>query len=379
MWVLTVLKNGNVYLDGKFQKCDVLFDEKIVEIGQDLAGENEIDLDGKFVTPGFVDIHIHGRGGFDVSKNCKEVAEREAKCGVTSFLPTTLTLNYTDTLSALEHIADYIENDNQHGAQALGIYSEGIFFSKAKCGAQNPENIKETIDLEFVQKMINAGRGHLKVMAFAPENKGSDRLTEYLKQKGIRASMGHTNATEQQIKPCLDAGLDGATHLFNGMSGMSHIELGASGVGVFDERLYTEIITDGFHVNPEFINILFKFKPIDKIIFISDNVHLSGLPEGKGEMAGVPVKIEKDKLVVDTDERYSLAGSCLRLCDSIKNVMRMTGKSAEEIIKCATENPARYIGANDTKGYIAKGYDADINIFDKDFLLVDTYVKGKKI
>ncbi len=116
-----------------------------------------------------------------------------------------------------------------------------------------------------------------------------------------------------------------------------------------------------------------------KIIFISDNVHLSGLPEGKGEMAGVPVKIEKDKLVVDTDERYSLAGSCLRLCDSIKNVMRMTGKSAEEIIKCATENPARYIGVDDTKGYIAKGYDADINIFDKDFLLVDTYVKGKKI
>ncbi|MBQ5590425.1 MAG: amidohydrolase family protein, partial [Clostridia bacterium] len=93
---MTVLKNGNVYLDGSFKKCDILFDERIVEIGQNLVGETEIDLDGKFVTPGFIDIHIHGRGGFDVSKNCGEVAKEIAKCGVTSFLPTTLTLSYDD-------------------------------------------------------------------------------------------------------------------------------------------------------------------------------------------------------------------------------------------------------------------------------------------
>ena len=99
MWVLTVLKNGNVYLDGKFVKCDVLFDEKIVEIGQNLAGENEIDLDGKFVTPGFVDIHIHGRGGFNSTDDCESLSKEIAKCGVTSFLPTTLTMSYDDTLT----------------------------------------------------------------------------------------------------------------------------------------------------------------------------------------------------------------------------------------------------------------------------------------
>jgi len=377
--VLTVLKNGNVYLDGSFKKCDILFDKKIIDIGQNLVGETEIDLDGKFVTPGFIDIHIHGRGGFDVSKDCGEVAREIAKCGVTSFLPTTLTLSYDDTLIALQNIANYIENDNKCGSQALGIYSEGIFFSKVKCGAQNPQNIKETIDLSFVEKMIKASKNHLKVLAFAPENKGSVELIHYLKDKGIRASMGHTNATESEVKPCVDAGMTGATHLFNGMSGMSHIDLGASGVGVFDERIYTEIITDGFHVNKEFINILFKFKPTDKIIFISDNVNLSGLPEGKGEMAGVPVVITKDKLLVDSSEKYSLAGSCLRLCDSINNVSKMTGICAEDIIKCATENPAKYIGVDDRKGFIKTGFDADINVFDEDFNLVCTYIKGEKV
>ncbi len=376
---MTVLKNGNVYLDGKFQNCDILFDNKIVEIGQNLQGENEIDLNGKFVTPGFIDIHIHGRGGFNSTDDCESLSKEIAKCGVTSFLPTTLTMSYDDTLKALEYLADYIENDNNSGAEALGIYSEGIFFSKAKCGAQNPDNIKEKQDFEFVEKMVKTAKGHLKVLAFAPENEGSVELVKYLKQQGIRSSMAHTNATASEVVPCVQAGLDGATHLFNGMSGMSHIDLGASGVGLFTDEIFAELITDGYHINKEFVNILFKFKPTDKIIFISDNVHLAGLPEGKGEMAGVPVIISRDKLVVDSTEKYSLAGSCLDLSKSIKNVMKMTGLSAEDIIKCVTENPARYISVDDRKGYIKVGFDADLNIFDEDFNLINTIIKGEKL
>jgi N-acetylglucosamine-6-phosphate deacetylase len=160
---------------------------------------------------------------------------------------------------------------------------------------------------------------------------------------------------------------------------MNHLELGAGGVGVFDDRLYAEIITDGYHVNKEFVNILFKFKPIDKILFISDNVHLSGLPEGKGSMGGVPVIIEKDRLIVDQKEGYSLAGSCLKLTDSIKNVNKMTGISIEELLVCVTKNPAQYIGVYNRKGSIEVGKDCDLNIFDKEFNLLKTYIKGEEV
>lgn len=377
--MITVLKNANVYIDGKFQLKDIAINEKIQKIGVSLSGETEIDLSGKYITPGFIDIHIHGRGGVEATSDCAALSKILAKLGVTSFLPTTLTLSEEETLKALSKLADYIENQDNKGAEAIGIYSEGIFFSKEKCGAQNPDYIKETIDFKLVESMVEAARGHLKVMAFAPENKGSAQLCAYLKEKGIRASMGHSNATEEEITPCLESGLTGVTHIYNGMRWMNHLELGTGGVGTFDDRLYAELITDGYHVNKEFVNILFKFKPIDKILFISDNVHLSGLPEGKGSMGGVPVIIEKDKLIVDQSSVYSLAGSCLKLTDSIKNVMKMTGISIEELLKCVTKNPAEYVGVNDRKGSIEVGFDADINIFDKEFNLLKTYIKGEEV
>ena len=376
----TLLKNGSVYIDGKFIKADLLFGKKIVSVG----GKSEsnctvIDCTGKYITPGFIDIHIHGRNGFDVTENCKKIANLLPKYGVTSFLPTTLTKSYDDTLNDLSYLSDYIDNQSG-GAEALGIYSEGIFFSKEKCGAQNPDNIKEEIDFDFVEKMLCASKGKLKVMAFAPENKGSEKLTRILKERGIRSTMGHSDALAEEVYPCVKAGLDGVTHIYNGMRWMNHLELGASGVGVFEDSLYAELITDGFHVNKEFIEILFKVKPLDKILFISDNVPLSGLPEGKGDMSGVPVKILSDRLVVDNDNGvYSLAGSCLRLCDSIKNVNAFTGIPYEDLIKCVTQNPAEYLGVSDRKGSIEEGYDADLNIFDKDFSLIKTFVKGELV
>ena len=377
--MLKILKNAFVYLDGKFERKDIAVDEKIVEIGENIKGENEIDFSEKYITPGFIDIHIHGRGGVDATTDCAALSKILARSGVTSFLPTTLTLSEEDTLKALGYLAHYIENQTNDGAEALGIYSEGIFFSKLKCGAQNPDYIKEEIDFSLVEKMLTAANGHIKVMAFAPENKGSAELSAFLKERGIRASMGHTNALEHEIKPCVDKGLSGVTHLYNGMYWMNHLELGAGGVGVFDDRLYAEIITDGYHVNKEFINILFKFKPINKILFISDNVHLSGLPEGKGSMGGVPVIIEKDRLIVDQAEGFSLAGSCLKLTDGIKNVNKMTGISIEELLTCVTKNPAQYVGVYDRKGSIEVGKDSDLNIFDKEFNLLKTYIKGEEV
>ena len=189
--------------------------------------------------------------------------------------------------------------------------------------------------------------------------------------------MAHTNALYPEVMACVEQGLDGVTHTYDGMRGMTHIELGAAGAATFTDSLWAELIADGYHVNPEFINILFRFKPLDKIIFISDNVPPSGTPAGKCELGGLPVINEGDRLVLDTNNGvFSLAGSCLKLCDSIKNVHRFTGIPVEKLIPCATVNPAKYIGVYETKGSIREGKDADLNIFSQDLELFATYIHG---
>ena len=380
-----LLRNGSVFTEaGRFEKKNLLLrDGKIHALLPETEcpeGIPTADCTGKLLTPGFIDIHIHGRDSFDVVSEPEKVAAVLPRYGVTAFLPTTLTRSFEETLQTMDFLAHYIENQPAGCAQALGIYSEGMYFSREKAGAQNPAYIRDRIPVSELQQLLDAAGGHLKIVAFAPEVEGAAEATAFLKEKGIRSSMAHTNALYAEILPCVEAGLDGVTHVYDGMRPMTHIELGAAGAATFTDSLSTELIADGYHVNPEFVRILFRFKALDKVIFISDNVPASGRPEGKYELGGLPIRNLGDRLVLDTNNGvYSLAGSCLKLCDSIRNVHRFTGIPVEQLIPCATENPAKYAGVFDTKGSIAPGKDADINIFDADMNLLETYIKGQKI
>lgn len=382
MYEPILLRGGSVFTEaGIFEEKNILISQgKILEIlspEESLPDAPTVDYSGKLITPGFIDIHIHGRDGFDVEKAPDQVARVLPKYGVTSFLPTTLTRSFEDTLKAMEDLSDYIDCQSQEGAQALGIYSEGMYFSKEKAGAQNPDYLRDDVPISELEQLVRAAKGHLKVIAFAPEKENAPMATAWLKQQGIRSSMAHTNAVYPEVIACVKQGLDGVTHTYDGMRGMTHIELGAAGAATFIDSLWTELIPDGYHVNQEFINILFRFKPLDKIIFISDNVPPSGIHARKCELGGLPVINEGDRLVLDTsDGVFSLAGSCLKLCDSIKNVHHFTGIPVEKLIPCVTVNPAKYIGVYDTKGSIYKGKDADLNIFDQNLELYATYIQG---
>lgn len=380
-----LLYGGNVFTEsGNFQRKNLLIqDGKIQELLPPELGVSDAEMvncTDKLILPGFIDIHIHGRNGFDVTKDPAQVAQCLPQCGVTAFLPTTLTRSFEETLDTLGTLAHYIEHQPDGCAQAVGIYSEGMYFSREKAGAQNPAYIRDSIPICELDQLINAGGGHLKVVALAPEKENAPAAVAYLKQRGIRSSMAHTNCLYADIMACAAQGLDGVTHIYDGMRGMTHIELGAAGGATFTDSLSAELIADGYHVNPAFVNILFRFKPLDKIMLISDNVAASGTPEGKYELGGLPIINKGDRLVLDTDNGvFSLAGSCLRLCDSIKNVHRFTGIPVEQLIPCATVNPAKYVGVYDTKGSLSVGKDADINIFSQDLDLCATYVKGNKI
>lgn len=378
-----LLRGGSVFTEaGIFETKNVLISQgKILALltPEESAPDAEIiDCSGKLITPGFIDIHIHGRDGFDVENAPEQVAQVLPKYGVTAFLPTTLTRSFEETLQTMGSLSDYIDTQSREGAQALGIYSEGMYFSREKAGAQNPEYLRDEVPISELEQLIAASRGHLKVIAFAPEKTNAPAAAAYLKAKGIRSSMAHTNALYSDVMACIEQGLDGVTHVYDGMRGMTHIELGAAGAATFVDSLSCELIADGYHVNPEFINILFRFKPLDKIIFISDNVPPSGTAPGKCELGGLPVINEGDRLVLDTNNGvFSLAGSCLRLCDSIRNVHHFTGLPIEKLIPCATVNPAKYIGVYDRKGSIREGKDADLNIFDQDLDLCATYIHGQ--
>lgn len=377
-----LLRGGHVFTEaGIFEEKNILIqDGKIHSLllpEETVPDADVIDCSGKLITPGFIDIHIHGRDGFNVENTPDQVANVLPKYGVTSFLPTTLTRSFEETLQTMGKLSDYIKAQPSDRAQALGIYSEGMYFSREKAGAQNPEFLRDEVPISELEQLIDAAKGHLKVIAFAPEKENAPAATAWLKKQGIRSSMAHTNALYPEVMACVEQGLDGVTHTYDGMRGMTHIELGAAGAATFTNSLWAELIADGYHVNPEFINILFRFKPLDKIIFISDNVPPSGTPAGKCELGGLPVINEGDRLVLDTNNGvFSLAGSCLKLCDSIQNVHRFTGIPVEKLIPCATVNPAKYIGVYETKGSIREGKDADLNIFSPDLELCATYIHG---
>ena len=160
---------------------------------------------------------------------------------------------------------------------------------------------------------------------------------------------------------------------------MSHLELGATGAGLYLNGLYCEAITDGMHILPEAVNLLFRMKPLDKIIMITDNVWIAGLEDGNYSLGGVPVVKEGNKLMVKSDERYSLAGSCLTLNSALKNVIDFTNRSVSEILPCLTSNPAELIGVSDKKGSIKAGMDADLNVLSSGLDVLETYVEGKLI
>jgi N-acetylglucosamine-6-phosphate deacetylase len=173
-----------------------------------------------------------------------------------------------------------------------------------------------------------------------------------------------------------NAGMRGATHFMNAMKPMHHLEPSLVGAGLLFDDITIEIIPDGIHIRPEIVALLFRIKPIEKIILVTDSVWISGTPKGDYFLGDVPIINEGDRLVVKSTEKFSLAGSCISLDIGLKNVISFSSKPLEEVIKCITINPAKYIGVDTYKGRLAEGYDADINVLDENFNVEKTLING---
>lgn len=383
----TLIKNANIITPYEIKRCSNLAieDGKIADIFsgeiKDVDSYDEIiDAEGKYLSPGFIDLHNHGNFGHDAMEASYEALESMAdfhiKNGITAYLATTMTEHPEKIRAAVKNIGEYIEsgsNDSKVKSQVLGIYLEGPYFSMEKKGAQPPEYIKDP-DLDEIKELIELSKNNIKVVAIAPELKGAEESIKYLKNEGITISAGHTNATFEEAKRGIDLGITQGTHLYNGMRSYSHREPGVVGAVLTDERVVCEMICDGIHLHAGAMDLAVKMKGKEGIILISDAMMATGLQDGKYVLGGQDVYVKEGAARL---EDGTLAGSTLTINKAVYNMVHMVNVPLNDAVRMASLNPAKAIGMDDRKGSIEIGKDADLIIFDEDIKVSKALIKGK--
>jgi len=327
------------------------------------------------VTPGLIDLHIHGANGFDVMDGSKEaiqeIATALAKEGVTGFLATTMSADKDRINNVLKNLASF---DSEMGAQLLGIHLEGPFISPKKAGAQL-SNVLLAPDLNLFKEWQKAAKNRIKLVTIAPELPDAIAFIRSLKQLGVIVSIGHTDATFDETKNGIQAGATHASHLFNAMRGIHQREPGATGAILLSDEVTAEIIVDGIHLHPSIVNLIYKLKIHKQLVLISDAIRAKCLGDGIYDLGGQQVEVKGERAQLSDG---TLAGSILRLPNAIQNVITFTHCKMIDAINMASLNPARILEL-EHKGSIDNGKDADIAVFDDNWNTIVTFREGQII
>jgi len=328
--------------------------------------------------PGLIDIHIHGANNADVMdgtfKALEIMAQTLPKEGTTSFLATTMTQGEQEIEAALKNAADYIKNQtDSSAAEVLGIHLEGPFIAAARAGAQPLQAIKKPNAALFKKWQSIAGN-QIKLVTLAPEEEGGLELAAYLKETGVIASMGHTDALYEEVLKGIEAGVSHVTHLYNGMRGLHHRDPGVAGASLLHKELFVEMIVDGIHIHPKIVQLTFQQKGKEGIILITDSMRAKWMADGISSLGGQKVIVQDGKALL---ENGALAGSTLKMEEGIRNMMQFTGCSLEDAIYMGSYNPAKQLGILDKKGSIKKGKDADLVVLNKENEVVMTICNGE--
>ncbi|HSY11499.1 MAG TPA: N-acetylglucosamine-6-phosphate deacetylase [Verrucomicrobiae bacterium] len=343
------------------------------------AGARIIDFSDAILTPGLVDIHIHGAAGHDVMEgDADSLAAIErllARHGVTSYCPTTVTAPLNETLAALEKLARAVESaktiTHADRAQPLGIHLEGPFLSHARPGVHPPVSLQPASERVFAP-MWEAAVGQVAILTIAPELGGALALIAEAAQRGVCVSIGHTNADSDEAKAGIKAGARHVTHAFNAMRRMEHRDPGVLGVVLTDDSITADIIVDGLHVEPEVVDLFLRTKGLDRAVLISDALSATGMPDGTYRLGMFEVQVRDGRC----ESHGKLAGSVLTLDQAIGNVMRFARLSFQDGLRLATLNPARVLGIENRKGVLKPGADADIAVFTPEGTVRQTIVRG---
>lgn len=334
------------------------------------------DFGDSFVAPGFIDLHVHGGAGFDVmdasEKAMNGVAGYLTAGGVTSFLPTTCSSPLEDLLAVARAVKASINRDGP-GAEVLGLHLEGPYLNQARQGSQNAAYIRPPSIDEFVEMQREAG-GAVKMITLAPEVEGALDIAKIFSSGGGVSSAGHTDATYEEMEVAVDAGFRHVTHLFNAMRPFHHRDPGAAGAALTDERVTVDVIADGQHLHPTALKLAATTKGAGKTALVSDSIMPADLPNGEYRFGDQLVRLKDNRCLLGSGE---LAGSTIRLCDAVRNMVKLVGVPLAEAVEMASSTPSRIIGVADVKGCLKPGMDADLTVFNHSFSVLLTIARGK--
>lgn len=349
----------------------------------DAPGAIEIDACGKYIAPGFIDIHIHGGGGHDFMDNTPEaflaIADIHAKHGTTAMLPTTLTSSKEDLLETLK-VYEIADKQNFNGSQFIGMHLEGPYFALNQRGAQDPRYIRDPNPEEY--KEILSASTVIKRWSAAPELKGAIEFGQYVTSKGVLAALAHTDAIYEEVLEAFENGYTLATHLYSGMSGVTRRNAfryaGVIESAYLIDKMDVEIIADGIHLPAPLLKLVYKIKGPGKIALITDAMRAAGMPPGESILGskknGLKVIVEDD--VAKLPDRTSFAGSVATANRLVRTMINMADIPLLEAIQMATITPAAIMKIADKKGSLVAGKDADLVIFDEEINIEMTIIKG---
>lgn len=371
------ITNGRVILKDKIVEKVVVIDrDRIADITDTVPGLiKEIDARGMYVSPGFIEIHMHGRNGYDAMDASYEAINGISKAligsGVTGFLATTMTMSEDNIKKAVRTVGESI--GKTQGAKLMGLHMEGPFISKEHKGAQ-PEGYIQKPSMEEYMKLCDGFQDVVKLTTVAPEIEGAPEFIKQLSDMGTVVSMGHTNATYDEAMKGIEAGIKSSTHTYNGMRGLHHREPGALGA-VFDSDIFAELICDGGHVHFAALRTLLKIKGVGKSILITDSMRAAGMDEGVYDLGGQQVFVKNGQARLADG---TIAGSTLTLDRAVYNAVKHFNVTLPEAVRMASYNPAALLGIDDM-GEIKKGNVADIILFDENIKIKGMYISGEKI
>jgi N-acetylglucosamine-6-phosphate deacetylase len=389
--------NGGNFLD---QPIVLVEDGQIVSIGSRSgsevpAGAQVLDFPGATLAPAYLDVHIHGAAGHDVMEATPEalstIGRFLAAHGTANYLATTVTAPVDTTLRSLSGLAKWISgmpnrgmpdgrmpdggmpNEDRAPGQAhiAGIHLEGPFISHLRRGVHPPADILEP-DIALLDRMFEAAEGNVRLMTLAPELPGAIELARHAISRGVRVSVGHSNATAAETRAAIAAGAVSATHTFNAMRPFDHREPGIIGTVLTTDSLFAELICDGVHTAREAVRIWWRCKGPERAILVTDAMSATGMPDGMYRLGSMEVEVKDGK----ASAGESLAGSLLTLNRAVSNLVEFTGAPVADALRAVTANPAAMIGLGCQFGKLEVGQPATFVAVDAGGKLIASVIDG---
>jgi N-acetylglucosamine-6-phosphate deacetylase len=376
---------GNVVLPDRIMRRGIVLIEegRIAEVFSgkgDFAdmGIELIDRGDAYISPGLIDLHLHGVMGKDVMDGKVEslvsIAGYQAKCGVTGFLGSTISAPLVSVFEAIKAIRE--AKKNSLPSEILGVYIEGPFLSGQKKGAHDGDEVRGMVE-DDLRGLAKAVSGMNCIISLAPEVGQNQCFIAELRKSGMVVAIGHSDATYEEAMKSFEKGVSHATHLFNAMRGFHHRKPGVVGAVLDSHKVTAELIADGVHVHPAALRLAVARKGAESICLVTDSIAVAGKGDGVYSWGKKEIELKGSSVTIKGTD--ILAGSVLTLNRAIKNMIEWTGVTISQAVNMASLNPARVLGLGGRIGSVEIGKDANLVLFDQDFNVLDTVFKGKFI